>query len=132
MLNKTDYEEMYKTLEYGNALSRIKLRINELEFYIESAIVKSKFNIYCMKLENGYIKWFDSYDEKYNIICDTKIIKSFWNKLSKKEQKIFKKNISEENKKNSVYKIAMWNSSKKFIAHLKKLEKAGNKIERIN
>ncbi len=126
-----DYEEIYKTLERGYILSRIELKIDDLEFYIESAIVKSKFNIYCMKLENGFIKYIDSSDEKYNIICDTKIIKSFWNKLSKKEQRSFKKNMSEKEKENRMYKSSMWSNTKRFVNHLKKLEKAGHQIERI-
>ncbi len=137
MITKDEYEYIYKTLEWARGyISRIKLQINDITFMLESCVYKSKFNIYCfVKNPAGIYKSVDSDIEEQKIICDTKIIKSYLNrrksKLTKRELKVLNEMLPEKSKKNYEYKMPMWSSSRKFVNHLKKLQKQGYEISLI-
>jgi len=134
MLSEEQYELLESLLENCYPNSQVRLRINELEFRLRGLVIKSNFKIICVKVINGEeYRMISGINDPYEIICNTKIVKSFFNKqktkLSKKQFKRLSDELTEEMKKDSIYKTPIWRNTSKFIAHLKKLEKAGNKIE---
>lgn len=137
MITKDEYEYIYKTLELARGyISRIKLQINDMTFMFESGVYKSKFNIFCfVKNPDGIIKSVNPDNEQQKIICDTKIIISYFNrrksKLTKRELKTLNETLSEKSKNNYEYKAPFWSNSRKFINHLKKLQKQKYEISLI-